>query len=233
MLVSHRKKFIFIKTRKTAGTSIEVFFEPYCRAPGCQRPVLESTEESIDEYGIVGCRAADIRGRRFYNHMPAEDIRANVDDRLWNSYLKITCTRNPFDQMVSRFWFYRAEETRSALQLLETPQLQAAFSEWILGTAHLPANDRLICIDGRLAADRVIRYETLRADLNAVCEDIGIPYDEDRLVPFKVDARRRSLHYSDYYNAASRRFVEKFCETELRLFGYQFEPAQNVAGVSS
>jgi hypothetical protein len=32
MLVSHRKKFIFVKTGKTAGTSVEVFFEKYWNA---------------------------------------------------------------------------------------------------------------------------------------------------------------------------------------------------------
>jgi hypothetical protein len=30
MLVSHLKKFIFTKTKKTAGTSVESVFEPYC-----------------------------------------------------------------------------------------------------------------------------------------------------------------------------------------------------------
>lgn len=30
MLVSHRKKFIFAKTKKTASTSVESVFETYC-----------------------------------------------------------------------------------------------------------------------------------------------------------------------------------------------------------
>ena len=30
MLISHRKKFIFTKTKKTAGTSVESVFETYC-----------------------------------------------------------------------------------------------------------------------------------------------------------------------------------------------------------
>ena len=33
MLVSHARKFIYTKTLKTAGTSVEVFLEPYCRPP--------------------------------------------------------------------------------------------------------------------------------------------------------------------------------------------------------
>ncbi len=30
MLVSHSKKFIFLKTMKTAGTSVEIYLERYC-----------------------------------------------------------------------------------------------------------------------------------------------------------------------------------------------------------
>jgi hypothetical protein len=30
MIISHRHRFIFIKTRKTAGTSIEVYLSRFC-----------------------------------------------------------------------------------------------------------------------------------------------------------------------------------------------------------
>ncbi|KPA10844.1 hypothetical protein MHK_008953, partial [Candidatus Magnetomorum sp. HK-1] len=34
MLVSHRHKFIYTKTFKTAGTSVESYFEPFCMNDG-------------------------------------------------------------------------------------------------------------------------------------------------------------------------------------------------------
>lgn len=34
MLISHRKRFIFTKTAKTAGTSVESYFEQYCMPEG-------------------------------------------------------------------------------------------------------------------------------------------------------------------------------------------------------
>jgi hypothetical protein len=33
MLVSHQRKFIYTKTVKTAGSSVESYFEPYCISP--------------------------------------------------------------------------------------------------------------------------------------------------------------------------------------------------------
>ena len=34
MLISHRKQFIYTKTAKTAGTSVESYFEKYCMPEG-------------------------------------------------------------------------------------------------------------------------------------------------------------------------------------------------------
>ena len=51
MLVSHRYKFIYTKTRKTAGSSVESYFEPFCMPHGewTQRHL---GEEYVSDVGI-------------------------------------------------------------------------------------------------------------------------------------------------------------------------------------
>ena len=51
MLVSHRYKFIYTKTRKTAGSSVESYFEPFCMPDGewTQRHLRE---EYVSDAGI-------------------------------------------------------------------------------------------------------------------------------------------------------------------------------------
>ncbi len=51
MLVSHDYKFIFLKTRKTAGSSIELLLRPCCAAPGVKVP---ETEFLSSRHGIIG-----------------------------------------------------------------------------------------------------------------------------------------------------------------------------------
>jgi hypothetical protein len=48
MLISHRKRFIFFKTSKTAGTSVESFFEKFCYAEG-EWKFSHAREETISE----------------------------------------------------------------------------------------------------------------------------------------------------------------------------------------
>ena len=42
MIVSHRHRFIFLKTRKTAGTSIELFLFPHCGAEDIVTPLTRT-----------------------------------------------------------------------------------------------------------------------------------------------------------------------------------------------
>lgn len=60
MLCSHSKHFLYFKTKKTAGTSVEIYFEPYCLPPGSWRPE-HARAETVSGFGIIGSRMG---GRR-------------------------------------------------------------------------------------------------------------------------------------------------------------------------
>jgi hypothetical protein len=75
VLVSFEKQFIYTKTVKTAGTSVEIFLEPYCLAADSYVQI-GPRDESITGYGVVGFRGANRPADvRWYNHMPAAQIR--------------------------------------------------------------------------------------------------------------------------------------------------------------
>ena len=105
MLVSHRKKFIFTKTKKTAGTSVESVFEPYCLPEGTWKQT-HYTPERISADGIIGYRGNGGQKAIFWNHMPAELIRNRIGEDIWNEYFKFTVIRNPFDKLVSGFYMH-------------------------------------------------------------------------------------------------------------------------------
>ena len=62
MLFSRRYRFIYAKTAKTAGTSVEDYVEPYCMRLGEQTPshIREACES---EAGIVGFHGLNRRSR--------------------------------------------------------------------------------------------------------------------------------------------------------------------------
>ncbi len=233
MLISHSKKFIFTKTVKTAGTSVEVYFEPYCIAPG-QWQASNRREEHHDQHGIVGARTGSplgIQGSIFWNHMPAKTIRALVGAEVWDTYCKFCTVRNPFDQLVSMYlWFGglhgRPSRKRTLLSRIRLPWVSARqwnrirqkFQAW-LEKMPLPIDRNKYIIDGEFCMDHVLRFESLLEDVEGLCGRLGIPFDRDAFPHYKKIAPRDRPTASFYTASAMERVREAYAD-ELERFGY-------------
>ena len=53
MLISHRHRFIYTKTIKTAGTSVEIYFEEACIPPGSDIERGHGIPETVTEAGVI------------------------------------------------------------------------------------------------------------------------------------------------------------------------------------
>jgi len=90
---------------KTAGTSVESYFEQYCMPKGEWR-ASHSRDEYVPETGIIGLRGSNASTSRWYNHMPAVSIRDLVSQDIWDRYFKFTVVRNPFEKLISNFLIF-------------------------------------------------------------------------------------------------------------------------------
>jgi len=219
MLVSHSHQFIYLKTLKTAGTSIEIYFERYCADPSSYPGERHGTETQVSSAGVIGCRKGDTTGETWYNHMPGYQVRELVGT-LWNEYFKFCAIRNPFEKTVSQFWFAMADEVRRNLAEGRFEVVRREFANWI--SPHPFQSDRYIyMIDGKVAVDDVIRYESLSTDMKRICDKVGIAWDPGRLGRYKGDSRPRTEHFSKYYDTDSERVIRQMYHWELEYFGYE------------
>jgi hypothetical protein len=173
MLLSHEKQFIYFKTKKTASTSVEIYFEPYCANQPDHVPG-HSTKQIISSSVIIGSRRD---GRTpddmFFNHMPALLLLERIGLRTFNRYFKFCNMRYPFDKMVSRFWWvFSKRGIAPRTTELSFDQVRQLFNQYIIQSpAQQLANDRPTYFIGREAvADFYIRYESLNDDLSAACD---------------------------------------------------------------
>ena len=221
MLVSHSHKFIFFKTIKTASTSIEVFFEPYCTdQPSDYRDGEEFIDEHISNVGIVGARRAFGADDRptFFNHQSASEIAGLLPNEFAN-YFKFTCVRNPFDMLISKFWWDH--------QNVEIPESEAlsAFRSWVLEQTN-NFNTDIYLIEGQCAVDYFIRFESLKTDVECVATKLGIDSDIENLGMFKSKVRKTITNLvttSDYYDEATYQHVRKLFAWEIENFGYEID----------
>lgn len=220
MLVGHRHKFIFLKPKKTAGTSVEMWLEPLCTPPG-HRPT-EVTLPIITKYGIVGARSenAAAQGHDYWNHMSATDLRQRIGAEIFDSYRKIATVRNPFDVMVSAFHHF--ELPKAAAEGMSRDEVIARFREWI--KARPPgfiSSISMLLVDGAFCVDTTVRYENLVADCKRCLKEIGAnPAKLGPLPEKKRNMRIRDIGLADLYDSECESIVVSAAARDFELLGY-------------
>ncbi len=230
MIVSHAHKFIFLKTKKTAGTSIELALTKLCGDDDIITPLT-----AIDEARRVDGRGAQnwkLHGwwnsprpfwkRRllkftaadygFYNHMTAEAAKTLLnDDAVWRSYFKFAFDRNPWDRQVSFYQHrYRKEPA------------PPPFPDFIHGDKRARINNyEIYSLDGDVAVDFVGRYENLEADLKQALSQVGLTLDEP-LPRAKGTFRKDKRPYREFYDDDTRDIVGDWYAREIKLLDYAF-----------
>ena len=228
MIISHKYRFIFIKTRKTAGTSIEVLLSSLCDDRDVCTPIYPpelghvarnykgrwplSAELSRQRTGYNVKSATDwIKGRRFRNHSGAQDVKHRVGADMWRSYTTFCVDRNPWDKTLSHF--------HMCLRGANPP---GSFTDYLANTT-LCLNYPLYSDEqGQVMVDRVLRYENLNTELFELLSELGVPCAGARLVNAKGNYRKDRRHYREIYSQKQRQHIERAFAPEIALLGYQF-----------
>lgn len=231
MIVSHAHKFIYIKTYKTASTSMEAALSEVCGPDDIITPTsdeLMRTRQSGRaqnyrlDHPLVPKRPLWRRllGRpeRFYHpsvgyyeHMPAWRVKAYLGEDTWNAYYKFTFERNPWDREVS-WYFYK---TKSKAQRPEFERFLADRDRaWV-------ENYDLYTIDGDICMDFVGRYENLNQDFKKAMQQIDLENKVD-LLSSNRSPDHGARDYRDYYTERTRDLMADWYAREIAAFGYEF-----------
>lgn len=221
-IVSHTHRFIFIKPRKVASTSLLMALGAQCRPPDIVTAPTR-TEGLID---------TAMNDTGFRTHMHPLEIRSLIAPEVYDSYLKVTCVRNPWDLVVSMLlWRFRLHQDEGAR--ISEPLREALFAGKVDTTD--PEYQRHVqhCIsrlrqnmgywfapDGTPIADVYLRFETLQADFDAFCDRLSLK--RATLPHMKSGSRPADGHYRSFFDAALAEAVATAAEPAIRAFGYAY-----------
>ena len=144
----------------------------------------------------------------FYNHISARGIRTQLGARRWDGYFSFCFERNPWEKVVSRFYFAKGRG-----------EFDGSFPEFVrLGD--LPSDFDQYSLDGStVGVDFVGRYEHLEKDLGIALDRIGV----DRRPPLtreKGNYRPAGATVDALFDPETSRLVEIAFAREIAAFGY-------------
>jgi hypothetical protein len=250
LIISHKHKFIFLKPRKVGGTSIEVNIGKHCGKDDIITPVTEYSEKSDeDQYTHNPRNYGDFR-----NHSTPKEIRAKIDNKIWNDYFKFTIVRNPWDMVVSRYKWqqFKASKKKNskkfnlrkikknlfnpgaykkALKIIFSPAKKNEvkkinkFEKFLEELPEKFINTQYYFdSDDKPLADFYIRFEKLEEDYKKVCGFLGIPYN--KIPRLKSKHRKKKEHYSKFFNDETVKMVGGRFKKEIDFFNYRFEAVE-------
>lgn len=207
MIASHAHRFVFVKTRKTAGTSLEIALSRHCGPDDIVTRISPADEELRAAAGGVPPQN-DATEPSSYAHMGARRVIQVIGRETWDDYFTFAVERNPFD-VVASSWRYSARKptyTKTFAEFVRTPRR----------LDRLALNERLYRMDGKVIVDRVFLYEELPAAVADISARLGLELD----LPHAKQGS--GPHYRELYGPGDAEIVAKRFERTIREFGYEF-----------
>ncbi|MER8810908.1 sulfotransferase family 2 domain-containing protein [Mesorhizobium australicum] len=238
LILSRHRRFIFFKTIKTGGTSCEIVLSRFCgpkdvitylpppderlrRSLG-GRP--EQNNRDAFHKRLAGRLLGWERGkqkRRFDHNISAIELRAQIPEQEWHSFLKFTVARNPFDRAISKYFHDRHQN--ASLEIVPGSQpSKDDINEYLqtlpdrdLTNWHIYADDKVSLVD------RIMRYENLSEEIASLLRSLGIA-EEIALPRAKGAWRTNREPYRSIIGTELRRKIEAVASNEFELMCYKW-----------
>lgn len=226
MIISHKHKFIFIKTKKTAGSSIQMALSGICGPEDIITPNSEIEEVKKRDLGLRNAQNYSLednpackknipfkKDEAFYSHMPAKRLCSILREEIWNTYYKFCFERNPFDKAISFYYYYIQ---RHGLDLSLSDFIKSGYLHHIRGYERYTMNSLVV-------VDRIYKYENLGSAMQHISKKLQID-PTIKLPDYKAKSqfRMKDTHYSKMLSTEDIEIIKLTFAREIQLLGYAF-----------
>jgi len=213
LIISHKHKFIFIKTKKTAGTSIEILLSKYCGDDDIITPISPEDEKIRRGLGYKTAQNYQYLDNnkeiKFYNHINATEIKKFIGDEVWDSYYKFCFERNPWEKVISFYYWVHKEEPRPSIStFIRSKKMEKLFY----------GEHTLYTIDNTMAVDQVYLYENINKSLQDILAKLHIKDQDFTLPRAKSRFREDKRDYHHILNHQDITYISELFSLEINMF---------------
>jgi len=192
-VISHKHKCIFVHISKTGGTSLE--------------HVLFKSEDTDIAGMLTNNNNLDFPGK----HYSAIEYReANPD--IFNEYFKFAIVRNPWDRLVSNYFWHKQIELQPVCDLSFEDYID--FVDENVAQYHQYGK---VCDDKTIIVDKIYDYEHIRRSYIHICNKLGL---DKTTIP--VANKTNHKRYTEYYSPILRKRVAHMFRVDIDMFNYEY-----------
>ena len=219
MIISHKYKFIFIKTRKTAGTTIVHNLLKFLG----NDDVVSKADQYSDQNSSYETKISKFLSvlnlkefskkfqKNFGPHDSAVKVKKIIGSKIFDNYFKFCVEREPVDKCIS-YYFMRKNSSTSSIDRKKMTW------EQFVKKKRFPVDTNLYIEDDKLLVDKIIKYEYLEQELYSILSKLGL--NNFRIENSKNNSTREKDPLVTYEH--KKIIYEKF-RSSLKYTNYKFD----------
>jgi len=233
MIINHKYKFIFFKSKKVGGTSMEIALSKFTTDSDIVTRIMKDEEEALrDNLGLNNKNADGL-----VNHSSAADLLKFLeapqyrDKDIFDSYFKFTIIREPVDLFVSRYFFQKETSLRNPVPDNINDWIRILKEGRSSGKNNVSEeNWRIYSLNNKLITDDYITYSKysgpgskMYEDCTRISEKLNLPENlADLFYNSKAKTQYRKKDKVTLYKE-SLDFIEEMSKSERDITGMKLD----------
>lgn len=192
-LISHKHKCIFVHISKTGGTSLEhALF---------QSEGIDITDMLTDDNNIEYPE----------KHLSAVQYRETNPD-IFNEYFKFAIVRNPWDRLVSNYFWHKQIELQPVCDLSFEDYID--FVDENVTQYHQYGK---VCDRNTIIIDKIYTFERIQRSYADICNQLGLD-----VTTIPVANKTNHKRYTEYYSPIVSKRVAHMFRVDIDMFNYEY-----------
>ncbi|EEE38781.1 hypothetical protein RKLH11_2625 [Rhodobacteraceae bacterium KLH11] len=228
MMILKEQKLVFIKTKKTAGSSIEIALGQLLKPGDFASPLTNDEERLRRGKRKIVLNSVKLLRERGGGKVRVRDPHAGFEVvKRYLPDIAEDCTsfcveRNPWDKAVSAFYFWMHQRK------LEITNPTDQFAGFCRAQVRYFSSFGQYSENGEVVVDKVLQYDNLRTEFDDFMKEMGVEavsLDSVRAKSGIRKSKRFELFYGDDWSFETVDQVAKVFRREIDVFGYDIPRA--------